>query len=125
MFRILMGFIYAAIWFPATVFMLTEYVFNSNAGVETFLLTLSITGPAVIIAIPIFFLIQGHKPIRFLDCALAGISIPILVLIGYCTYLNLESSLSLALFCIGVGLISATVFWVVGVRQKTRADFYH
>jgi hypothetical protein len=117
-----MGFIYAAIWFPVTVFVLTEYVFNSNAGIEAFLFTLTITSPAVIISMPIFYLIQRHKPIQFLDCALAGISIPILALVGY---IGLETPFSLALLCVGIGLISSTVFWVVGVRQKTRTSFYH
>ena len=120
-----MGFISAALWFPIAVFIFTQYVSHSNEGVTAFLFSLSITGPAVLISMPIFYLIQQHKPIHLVDCLLAGLVIPILILIGFGTVTNFAIATPLAPLCIGVGLISSIIFWFVGVRQKTSADFYH
>ncbi|MBC3882917.1 hypothetical protein H8K35_16095 [Undibacterium sp. LX40W] len=124
MLRILIGFIYAALWFPTTVFIFTEYVYKINGGIEAFLFSLSITGPAVLISMPIFYLIRHHKPIQLLDCLLAGLLIPILILIGFGTVTSFAIATPLAPLCIGVGMISAIVFWVVGVRQTLNSSFY-
>lgn len=118
MLRILLGFIYAALWFPTAVFIFTQYVSHSNEGVPAFLFSLSITGPAVLISMPIFYLIRHHKPIQLLDCLLAGLLIPTLILIGYGTVTNFAIATPLAPLCIGVGLISAIIFWIVGLRQN-------
>ena len=125
MLKILLGFISAALWFPIAVFIFTQYVSHSNEGVTAFLFSLSITGPAVLMSMPIFYLIQHHKPIHLVDCLLAGLVIPILILIGFGTVTNFAIATPLAPLCIGVGLISSIIFWFVGVRQKTSADFYH
>lgn len=121
MLRILLGFIYAALWFPIAVFIFTQYVSHSNEGVTAFLFSLSITGPAVLISMPIFYLIRHHKPIQLLDCLLAGLLIPILILIGFGTVTSFAIATPLAPLCIGVGLISAFIFWIVGLRRNARA----